>query len=75
MQEWLAMRLKAHLTPLGERPDGVGVSQMVGRFRADFRLSLMMVAVRRAAAMLLGSGLPSCCVRGDVAAIGESVDF
>ena len=35
----------------------------------------MMVLVRRAAAMLLGSGLPSCCVRVDVAAIGESVDF
>ena len=56
-------------------PDGVKVSQVVGRFRADFRLSLMMVAVRRAAAMLLGSGLPGCCVREDVAAIGESVDF
>ena len=77
MQEWLAMRLKAHLTPLGERPDGVKVPQVVGRFRADFRLSLMMVLVSRAVAiyMLLGSGLPSCCVRGDVAAIGESVDF
>ena len=75
VQEWLAMRLKAHLTPLGERPDGVKVSQVVGRFRADFRLSLMMVSVRRAAAMLLGSGLPGCCVRGDVAAMGESVDF
>ena len=75
MHEWLAMRLKAHLTSLSERPDGVSVSQVVGRFRADFRLSLMMVAVRRAAAMLLGSGLPSCCVRGDVAAIGESVDL
>ena len=62
------MRLKAHLTPLGERPDGVSVSQVVGRFRADFRLSLMMVVVRRAAAMLLGSGLPGCCVREDVAA-------
>ena len=75
VQEWLAMRLKAHLTPLGERPDGIKVPQVVGRFRADFRLSLMMVMIRRAAAMLLGSGLPSCCVRGDVAAIGESVDF
>ena len=75
VQEWLAMRLKAHLTSLSERPDGVSVSQVVGRFRADFRLSLMMVAVRRAAAMLLGSGLPGCCVREDVAASGESVDF
>ena len=75
VQEWLAMRLKAHLTSLSERPDGVSVSQVVGRFRADFRLSLMMVAVRRAAAMLLGSGLPGCCVREDVAASGESVEF
>jgi hypothetical protein len=75
VQEWLAMRLKAHLTSLSERPDGVSVSQVVGRFRADFRLSLMMVAVRRAAAMLLGSGLPGCCVREDVAASGGSVDF
>ena len=32
VQEWLAMRLKAHLTPLGERPDGVRVPQVVGRF-------------------------------------------
>jgi hypothetical protein len=67
------MRLKAHLTPLGERPDGVNVPQVVGRFRADheLRLSVMMVLV----CMLLGYGLPSCCVRGDVAAIGESADF
>ena len=49
VQEWLAMCLKAHLTPLGERPDGVKVPQVVGRFRADFRLSLMMVLVRLAA--------------------------
>ena len=66
---------QAHLTPLGERPDSVKVPQAVGRFRADFRLSVIMVLVRRAAAMLLNSGLPSCCVRGDVAAIGESVGF
>ncbi len=65
----------AEQSEFGERLDGVKVSQVVGRFRADFRLSLMMVAVRRAAAMLLGSSLPSCCVRGDVAVIRESVDF
>ena len=39
-----------------ERLDGVK-TQIVGLFRADCRLSLMMVPVRRAAAMLLGSGL------------------
>ena len=42
VQEWLAMCLKAHLMPLGERLDGVKLSQVVGRFRADFRLSLMI---------------------------------
>ncbi len=69
------MRLKAHLTPLGERLDGVKVSQVVGRFRADFRLSLMMAAVRRAAAMLLGSGLPSCFVRGTWRPSGSLLTF
>ena len=75
VQEWLAMRLKAHLASLGERPDGIPVSHIVGRFRAGFRLALMMTTVRRAAAMQMGSGLPSCCVRGDVAAGATSPDF
>ena len=44
-------------------------------FLKKLALCKKMVAVRRAAAMLLGSGLPGCCVREDVAASGESVDF
>ena len=65
VQEWLAMRLKEHLTMMGERPDGLTTPYLVGKFRADFRLALVMCAVKRAAAMQLGSGLPSGCVRGD----------
>ena len=38
VQEWLAMRYKAHLTHQPERPDGVKVATLVGNFRADFRL-------------------------------------
>ena len=66
VQEWLAMRLKEHLTMMGERPDGLTTTHLVGKFRADFRLAMMMCVVRRAAAMQLGSGLPSGCVRGDL---------
>ena len=66
VQEWLAMRLKAHLTRVGERPDGLPATYLVGKFRADFRLAIMMCVVKRAAAMQLGSGLPSGCVRGDL---------
>ena len=47
-----------------ERPDGVKVATLVGNFRADFRLALIMTVVRRAAAMQLGSGLPSGSIRG-----------
>ena len=64
VQEWLAMRYKAHLTNQPERPDGVKVATLVGNFRADFRLALIMTVVRRAAAMQLGSGLPSGSIRG-----------
>jgi len=64
VQEWLAMRCKAHLTNQPERPDGVKVATLVGNFRADFRLALIMTVVRRAAAMQLGSGLPSGSIRG-----------
>ena len=63
VQEWLAMRYKAHLSNQPERPDGVKVAMLVGNFRADFRLALIMTVVRRAAAMQLGSGLPSS-IRG-----------
>ena len=52
----LAMRYKAHLTNQPERPDGVKVATLVGNFRADFRLALIMTVVRRAAEMQLGSG-------------------
>ena len=64
VQEWLAMRDKAHLSNQPERPDGVKVATLVGNFRADFRLALIMTVVRRAAAMQLGSGLPSGSIRG-----------
>ena len=75
VQEWLALRLKRHLESVGERPDGATVPRLVGKFRADFRLSLMMTAVRRAAAMQLGTGLPSCSVRGGVTLLPESTFF
>ena len=65
--KWLAMRYKAHLTNQPERPDGVKVATLVGNFRADFRLALIMTVVRRAAAMQLGSGLPSGSIRGSYA--------
>ena len=75
MQEWLARRLKGHLESVGERPDGASATHLVGKFRADFRLSIMMTTVRRAAAMQLGTGLPSCSVRGGVALLPESTLF
>ena len=73
VQEWLAMRLKAHHTNAGERPDGLLTTHLVGKFRADFRLALMMCVVKRAAAMQLGSGLPSGCVRGDLGLLTASL--
>ena len=66
VQEWLAMRFKAHLCSLGHRPDGLSVPYLVGKFRADFRLALLMVVVRRAGAMQLASGLPNGSIRGVV---------
>ena len=51
---------------MGERPDGLTTTYLVCKFRADFRLAMMMCVVKRAAAMQLGSGLPSGCVRGDL---------
>ena len=65
VQEWLAMRYKAHLMRAGDRADRRKPSQLTGMFRADFRMALLMVAARRAAAVQQGAGLPSCCVRGD----------
>ena len=60
---------KKNHTNAGERPDGLLTTHLVGKFRADFRLALMMCVVKRAAAMQVGSGLdlPSGCVRGDLA--------
>ena len=46
------------------RPDGRDPAKITGRFRADFRLAIMMVCARRPAAMQLGSGLPGACIRG-----------
>ena len=41
MQEWLAMRLKAHLLAQPARPDGRDPAKITGRFRADFRLAIL----------------------------------
>ena len=59
-----SQRYKAHLLTLGQRPDGLEVKHLVGKFRADLRLSLMMVTARRMAAMQQAAGLPAACVRG-----------
>ena len=64
VQEWIAMRYKAHLLGLGHRADGLDAKFLVGKFRADLRLALMMVTVRRMAAMQEAAGLPADCVRG-----------
>ena len=64
VQEWLATRYKAHLLTLGERADGLQVKHLVGKFRADLRLSLLMVTARRMAAMQQAAGLPAACIRG-----------
>ena len=53
------MRLKADLEAtlqtVGQRPDGRTPAQLTGVFRARFRMALLMVAVRRAAACQQGS--------------------
>ena len=64
VQEWLAMRLKAHLLAQPARPNGRDPAKITGRFRADFRLAIIMVCARRAAAMQLGYGLPHASIRG-----------
>ena len=58
------MRYKAHLLNFGERADGLQVKYLVGKFRADLRLSLMMVTAKRMAAMQQAAGLPAACIRG-----------
>ena len=67
VQEWLAMRHKADLRAQGQRPDGANVSALTGAFRAEFRMALMLTAVRRASAMQQASGLPRGCTRKSVA--------
>ena len=64
VQEWLAMRLKAHHVAQGARPDGVEAVDLTARFRKQFRMSLLMVAIRRMGAMQRDSGLPAACARG-----------
>ena len=58
------MRLKAHLLAQPARADGRDPAKITGRFCADFRLAIVMVCARRAAAMQLGSGLPDASIRG-----------
>ena len=64
VQEWLAMRLKAHLLAQPARPDGRDPAKITGRFRADFRLAIMMVCARRGSGHAAGSGLPDASIRG-----------
>ena len=75
MQEWLAMRYKAHLVTQPASPDGYGVGYRVGKFRRDLRLALIMALVRRAGAIHLGSGLPSGSIRGDFSMIDLHHNF
>ena len=56
------MRYKASLEQAGPR-DGVKVTQLVGEFRTQFRIALMMLAIRRAATMQQASGLPEICIK------------
>ena len=69
VQEWLAMRYKAHLKTQPASPDGYGVGYTVGKFRRDLRVALTMALVRRAGAVQLGSGLPNGSIRGDYSLI------
>jgi hypothetical protein len=78
IQEWLAMRYKATLerreATLGPRPDGFRTAGMVGKFRAEFRMALRMVAVRRMGALQRASGLPKECTRKDAERDVDSFD-
>jgi len=53
-----------HLLGQPARADGRDPAKITGRFRADFRLALVMVCARRAAAMQLGPGLPDASIWG-----------
>ena len=47
---------------------------MVGKFRAEFRMALRMVAVRRMGALQRASGLPKECTRKDAERDVDSFD-
>ena len=64
VQEWLAVRLKAHHVAAGDRPDGLTPQQLTARFRRNFRMAIVMTTVRRLGAMQHASGLPATCVLG-----------
>ena len=66
VQEWLAMRLKAHHTAAGSRPDGQEVAHLTRSFRRRFRTAIIMVAIRRLGALQRNSGLPDECAWGRV---------
>ena len=58
------MRFKAHHVAQGARPDGLEAKDLTARFRKQFRMSLLMVTIRRLGAMQRDSGLPAACARG-----------
>ena len=64
VQEWLAMRLKAHHTAFGDRPDGLQAADLTKGFRKQFRMAILMVTIRRLGAMQRDSGLPDRCAWG-----------
>ena len=42
------------------------MTQLVGEFRSQFRIALVMVAIWRAAAMQQASGLAETCTKKDI---------
>ena len=66
VQEWLAMRLKAHHTAAGSRPDGLEAADLTRSFRRRVRTAILMVAIRRLGALQRNSGLPDECAWGRV---------
>ena len=59
VQEWLAMRLKAHNVASGNRPDGLTPANLTKTFRRRFRMAIIMVTIRRMGALQQFSGLPA----------------
>ena len=64
VQEWLAMRLKAHHAASGSRPDELEAADLTRDFRRRFRTAVLMVVIRRLGALQRNSGLPSECAWG-----------